>query len=78
MREFRWFDGEGHTRWGSVRTSIAMTDSGEPLLYGDPARPCVIRQILDITKIRAAEHELARILAELRNATLSLNVQMRS
>ena len=36
------------------------------------ACPCVIRQILDITEIRAAEHELARILAELRKRNVEL------
>jgi PAS domain S-box-containing protein len=71
-REFRWLDRDGSTRWGSVRTSIAMADSGEPLLYGEPARPCVIRQILDITERRAAEHELARVLAELKERNVEL------
>ena len=72
VREFRWFDGGGSTRWGSARTSIAMAGSGEPLLYGEPARPCVIRQILDITEKRAAEQELARVLAELRERNIEL------
>ena len=72
VREFRWFDGDGQTRWGSVRTSIAVADSGEPLLYGDPARPCIIRQILDITEKRAAEFELGRVLAELRERNVEL------
>jgi PAS domain S-box-containing protein len=71
-REFRWRDNEGGTRWGFVRTSIATTESGGPLLYGEPALPCLIRQIIDITERRTTERELARILQELqgRNAEL--------
>jgi PAS domain S-box-containing protein len=72
VREFRWRDGDDRTRWGSVRTSIAIADSGEPLLYGESARPCVIRQILDITEKKAAEKELARVLAELRERNVEL------
>ena len=72
VREFRWLDRDGTTRWGSIRSSIAMAESGEPLLYGKPARPCVIRQILDITATRAAEQELAFVLAELRERNVEL------
>jgi light-regulated signal transduction histidine kinase (bacteriophytochrome) len=42
------------------------------LLYGEPPRPCVIRQILDITERKAAEGELARVLAELRRRNVEL------
>jgi PAS domain S-box-containing protein len=71
VREFRWLNRNG-TRWGSIRTSIATAESGEPLLYGVPPRPCVIRQILDITDRKAAEQELARVLAELRRRNVEL------
>jgi PAS domain S-box-containing protein len=72
VREFRWFDHDGGIRWGSIRTSIAVAESGEPLLYGTPPSPCVIRQILDITDKRNAEEELARVLAELRERNVEL------
>jgi PAS domain S-box-containing protein len=72
VREFRWLNRDGKTRWGSIRTSIATAESGEPLLYGKPPRPCVIRQILDITDRKAAEHELARALAELQRRNVEL------
>jgi PAS domain S-box-containing protein len=72
VREFRWRERGASARWGSVRTSIAMAESGEPLLYGEPARPCVIRQILDITDKKAAEKELTRVLAELRERNVEL------
>ena len=72
VREFRWLNRDGKTRWGSIRTSIATAESGEPLLYGEPPRPCVIRQILDITDRKAAEGELARVLAELRRRNVEL------
>jgi PAS domain S-box-containing protein len=72
VREFRWLDADDCTRWGSVRTSIAVSESGEPLRYGESARPCVIRQILDITEKKAAEKELARVLAELRERNVEL------
>ena len=72
VREFRWLNRDGKTRWGSILTSIATADSGEPLLYGEPPRPCVIRQILDITERKAAEGELARVLAELRRRNVEL------
>jgi PAS domain S-box-containing protein len=71
-REFRWLERDGNVRWGSVRTSIAISESGDPLLYGEPARPCVIRQILDITDKRAAEQELARVHAELEERNVEL------
>jgi PAS domain S-box-containing protein len=72
VREFRWLDGDDRTRWGSVRTSIAIAESGDPLLYGESAQPCVIRQILDITEKKAAESQLARVLAELRERNVEL------
>ena len=72
VREFRWLEANGGARWGSVRTSIATTENGEPLLYGEPARPCVIRQILDITDRKASERRLARVLAELRERNVEL------
>jgi PAS domain S-box-containing protein len=72
VREFRWLYRDGKTRWGSIRTSIATAESGEPLLYGEPPRPCVIRQILDITDKKAAEKELARVVAELQKRNVEL------
>jgi PAS domain S-box-containing protein len=72
VREFRWLYRDGKTRWGSIRTSIATAESGELLLYGVPPRPCVIRQILDITDRKAAEQELTRVLAELRRRNVEL------
>jgi light-regulated signal transduction histidine kinase (bacteriophytochrome) len=70
--EFRWRDGAGGRRWGSVRSSIGIAESGEPLLYGNPACLCVIRQILDITAKRTAEEELASVMAELRERNAEL------
>jgi light-regulated signal transduction histidine kinase (bacteriophytochrome) len=63
---------DGTLRWGSLRISIALAESGEPLLYGTPARPCLIRQVLDITAKRNAEEELALVLSELRERNVEL------
>jgi PAS domain S-box-containing protein len=72
VREFRWLDRDGGVRWGSARSSVAMAESGKPLLYGKPARPCVIHQILDITAKRTAENERVRVLTELRERNIEL------
>jgi len=72
VREFRWLHHGGGIRWGSLRTAIALGDSGEPLLYGEPQRPCLIRQILDITEKNNAENELARVVADLQERNIEL------
>jgi PAS domain S-box-containing protein len=72
IREFRWLDLKGGTHWASVQTSIAMAESGEPLLYGEPARPCLIRQIIDITERKTTEQELARALEEIQERNVEL------
>jgi PAS domain S-box-containing protein len=64
-REVRWIAPDGSTRWVSVRTSIATSESGQPLLHGDPALPCLIRQLLDITQRKSVESELALVLKQL-------------
>ncbi|HVU71679.1 MAG TPA: ATP-binding protein [Mycobacteriales bacterium] len=52
-------------RWLEVRSSLALDPSGTPVELGDPAEPCVIRQLLDVTERRVAEQRLAEAHREL-------------
>jgi signal transduction histidine kinase len=58
LREFRWLGHDMTTHWAAVQTSIALGESGEPMRYGESDRPCVIRQIVDISSTREAEQQL--------------------